>query len=140
MAYCTLEDLRNLIPEGELAQLTGETGEMADEAVVAAALAQADAQIDAYIGGRYAVPLNPAPPLVKGLAADLALYHLYSRRSVAPPVRQKKYDAALFFLKEISAGEASLEALGITPSGASREAADLKSAPRVFNRDRLGEW
>jgi phage gp36-like protein len=59
---------------------------------------------------------------------------------VAPPVRQKKYDAALFFLKEISAGEASLEALGITPSGASREAADLKSAPRVFNRDRLGEW
>ena len=57
MAYCTLEDLRNLIPEGELAQLTGETGEMADEAVVAAAIAQADAQIDAYIGGRYAVPL-----------------------------------------------------------------------------------
>ncbi len=140
MAYCTLDELRQLIPEGELAQLTGETGELADEAVAAGALDQAEAQIDAYLGGRYAVPLNPVPSLVRGLAADLALYHLYSRRSVAPSVRQKKYESALAFLKEVARGDVSLEALGVKPAGASREAPEMQSAPRVFDRDRLGDW
>ncbi len=140
MAYCTLDDLLQMIPEGELAQLTGETGELADEAVAAGALDQAEAQIDAYLGGRYAVPLNPVPPLIRGLAADLALYHLYSRRSVAPPVRQKKYEAALAFLKEVARGDVSLEALGLKPAGTSREAPEVQSASRVFDRDRMGEW
>ncbi len=47
-----------------------------------------------------------------GLAMDMALYHLYSRRSVVPAVRQQKYEAAVSFLKLVAAEGAVVEQSG----------------------------
>ncbi|MEW6658156.1 MAG: DUF1320 domain-containing protein [Thermodesulfobacteriota bacterium] len=140
MAYSTQDDLLTMISQGELAALTAESGEVPDGQVVAEAISRADAEIDAACGLRYAVPLAPVPERVKTLSADLAIYHLYSRRSVAPEVWQQKYRDALAFLKQVAAGQATLAGSGGEPPAATREAAEMDSNQRLFSRDTLGEW
>lgn len=140
MAYSTQDDLLAMIPQAELAALTAESGEVPDSQVVAEAISRADAEIDAACGLRYAVPFSPAPERVKTLSADLAIYHLYSRRSVAPEVWRQKYQDALAFLKQVAAGQATLAGSGGEPPAAAREAAEMDSNQRIFSRDTLGEW
>ncbi len=135
MAYSTQADLENLIPTAELVQLTAESGAEPDAAVVASAISQADAEIDSYLGMRYRVPLEPAPTLVTALSADLAIYHLYSRRSVVPQVRRLKYEAAVAFLKQVAAGQASVEGLASEP-----QVEEISGPVRVFGRNDLAEW
>lgn len=140
MAYCTEDDLLKMIPQEELAQLTAESGDTPDSQVVAEAISRAEGEIDAYLGSRYALPLTPVPDQVKGLSVDMAIYHLYSRRSVAPPVRRQRYEAALSFLKQVAAGQAVLEgASGLLPES-ERVESEFASAVRVFTRDSQGEW
>jgi phage gp36-like protein len=139
MAYCTQADLLKLVPELELAQLTAESGDVPDAAVVAEGIAQADAEIDAYLAVRYQLPLTETPPRVKSLAVDLALYHLYSRRSVAPEVRRQKYEDAVAFLKLVGAGKAEIVgAEGVEVPGDVRDVTEVSSAGRVFSRETLG--
>jgi phage gp36-like protein len=140
MAYSTQDDLLTMIPQAELAALTAESGEVPDGQVVAEAISRADAEIDAACGLRYAVPLAPVPERVKTLSADLAIYHLYSRRSVAPEVWRQKYLDALAFLKQVAGGQATLAGSGGEPPGATREGAEMDSSQRIFSRDTLGEW
>ncbi len=79
MAYAQLSDLIARFTEVELSQVadTDGTGEI-DAAKVARALADADAEIDAALVGRYALPLAPVPDLLTRIACDLARESLYS--------------------------------------------------------------
>jgi phage gp36-like protein len=140
MAYCTQSDLLTLIPLRELAELTTDSGETPDSQVVAEAINRAEAEIDAYLGSRYALPLTPVPDQVKGLSIDMALYHLYSRRSVAPPIRRQKYEAALSLLKQIAAGEAVVEGASELLAETSQVESEFSSATRVFSRTTQGNW
>jgi phage gp36-like protein len=137
MAYCTQSDLITMIPLKELAELTADSGDTPDSEVVDEAIHRADAEIDAYLGMRHTLPLSPLPDQVKGLSIDMALYHLYSRRSVAPTVRRQKYEAAVAFLKLVAAGEAVLEDAGDAPSSGEQVlvGSEFSSAIRVFTRD-----
>ncbi|MDI6853156.1 MAG: DUF1320 domain-containing protein [Deltaproteobacteria bacterium] len=140
MAYSSQNDLLTMIAPEELAELTAEAGDLPDELVAEEAIAQADAEINAYLGSRYAVPVTPTPPRVKALSVDMAIYHLYSRRSVIPPVRRDKYEAALAFLKAVAAGMVGLEGAGGDTSGGVGEVAELQSEPRLFSRTGLKDW
>ncbi len=140
MAYCTESDLLSLIPVKELAELTTDSGDTPDSQVVAEAIDRADAEIDAYLGSRYALPLSPVPDQVKGLSMDMALYHLYSRRSVAPPVRRQKYEAALSFLKLIAAGEAIVEGGSELLTENAQVGSEFSSATRIFSRTTQENW
>jgi phage gp36-like protein len=136
MAYCTQNDLLSMIPLKELAELTADSGDTPDSQVVNEAISRADAEIDSYLGMRHTLPLATLPDQVKGLSIDMALYHLYSRRSVAPTVRRQKYEAAVAFLKLVAAGEAVLDDAGDASSGDQVMAgSEFSSAPRVFTRD-----
>jgi phage gp36-like protein len=138
MPYCTQDDLLKLVPELELAQITAESGDVPDAAVVAEAIAQADAEIDAYLAVRYQLPLAATPARVKALSSGLALYHLYSRRSVMPEVRRQKYEDAVKFLKDVAAGRAEIiGAAGVEVPGAAQDVTEITSATRVFDRDKL---
>jgi phage gp36-like protein len=139
MAYCSQDDLVKMISLTELAELTAESGNEPDAVVVAEAIVKAAGEIDSYLAMRYVLPLAATPPQVQSLAVDMALYHLYSRRSVAPKVRQQKYDAAVAFLKEVAAGQALVEGAG-EPSGDNREVGEFSGASRVLGRDGLSEW
>jgi phage gp36-like protein len=138
MDYCSEDDLLKMISPTELAELTSDSGD-ADPAVVAEAIAKAGAEIDAYLAVRYILPLAATPPQVQNLAVDMAIYHLYSRRSVTPMVRQQKYEAAVAFLKQVAAGEAMVEGAG-EPAGENRQVGEFSGAPRVLSRDGLTEW
>jgi phage gp36-like protein len=140
MAYSTENDLLTMIPVKELAELTTDSGDTPDSQVVAEAISRADAEIDAYVGVRYALPLTVVPDQLKGLSIDMALYHLYSRRSVAPTVRRQKYEAALSFLKLVAAGEAVVEGASGLLTETTQVGSEFSSAPRVFSRDSQGNW
>jgi len=140
MAYSTENDLLTMIPLKELAELTTDSGDTPDSLVVAEAINRADAEIDAYVGKRYQLPLMPVPDQVKGLSIDMALYHLYSRRSVAPTVRRQKYEAAVAFLKLVAAGEAVVEGASGLLTETTQVGSEFSSATRVFTRDSQGNW
>ncbi len=140
MAYCTQSELLHLVSQEELAELTTEAGEVPDSQMVAQAIARAEDEINAYLGVRYQIPFNPVPAKIRGLAADLALYGLYSRRSVVPAVRRQRYEDALSFLKQVAAGQVVLEGLEGAVSGKGAEPAEMTSAARLFSRDQLGDW
>lgn len=140
MAYCSEDDLLKMIPQSELAELTAESGEVPDSLIIAEAISKAEAEIDSYLGVKYVVPLSAPPARVKTLAVDLAIYHLYSRRSVMPPVRQQNYDDAVAFLQQVAAGQIMI----VGPQGElptlTKEVTDSTSAIRVFSRNTLADW
>lgn len=141
MAYCTQDDLLKLVPELELAQITAESGDAPDAAVVSEAIAKAEAEIDSYLAVRYQLPLAAVPARVKSLAVDLSLYHLYSRRSVAPEVRRQRYEDAVAFLKLVGAGKAEIVgAAGMELPGDVQDVTEITSAARVFDRDKMSGW
>ena len=139
MAYCSQDDLVKMISLAELAELSAESGDEPDAAVVTEAIVKAAGEIDAYLAVRCVLPLAATPPQMQSLAVDMALYHLYSRRSVAPEVRRQKYDAAVAFLKEVAAGQAQVTGIG-SLSGDNRQVEEFSGASRVFRRDGLSEW
>jgi phage gp36-like protein len=146
MAYCTQGGLLKLISLADLAQLTAESGDTPDAAVITDAIAKADAEIDAYCGVRYQVPFAPVPEMVRSLSADMALYHLHTRRGLglkaaSQEVRRQKYEDALAFLKAVSRGQAViLGAAGVEEPGQAQDVVEVSSAARVFSRDSLNDW
>lgn len=107
MTYANREELVARFGDAELVQLTdrNRAGEV-DEAVLAPALADADAEIDSYLAGRYALPLETVPPVVVAAACDLARFRLYGIRA-PEPVRQR-YEDARAWLRDLSAGRVLL--------------------------------
>jgi len=139
MPYAVLDDLVKMVSEEELAQLTAETGDLPDSGVVAEVIAGAEAEIDSYLAVRYQVPVSPAPERLKALSVDVALYHLYSRRGVAPEVRRRRYEDAVAFLKLVAAGQALIEGAGTeAPDRGTQE--EFTAASRQFGRDILADW
>jgi len=140
MAYCSEEDLLKMIPQSELAELTAESGEVPDSLIIAEAISKAEAEIDSYLGVKYVVPLAAPPARVKTLAVELAVYHLYSRRSVMPPVRQQNYEEAVAFLKQVAAGQVVIVGPQGEPPTVAKEVADFTSAIRAFSRNTQADW
>lgn len=134
MSYATAADLSQRFGEAELAQLADplHTGEP-DAAVLALALADADAEINGYLAARYALPLPVVPAVLVRVACDIARYRLWADRA-SEEVR-RRYDDATRVLVNISKG---VVALGLaqadtapTPSLASFAAGPV----RVWGRD-----
>ncbi len=94
--YCTIDDIKERLATETLVKLadTDEDGEP-DTAVIEAAIADADAEIDTYLSNRYRVPLTTAPAIVKRLSAILAVDNLFARVPglVSEEHRQRATDA-----------------------------------------------
>jgi len=76
--YCSYEDLRGRLEEATLLALCDDDGDgAADAGVVSAAVAGAEAEIHAALGGRYATPFSPAPELIRSICAALAVEALF---------------------------------------------------------------
>jgi phage gp36-like protein len=139
MAYAIQADLAERFGAAELVMLTDRseppTG-AADAAVVTRALADADAEINAYLSARYPVPLATVPTVIVRIACDIARYFLYEDR-VTDLVRQR-YEDAVSLLKGIAAGKVSI---GPDPEGGQPPVsggASFAGQGRVFSRDTMG--
>lgn len=143
MPYASQADLEARFGAAELAQLTDRVlGTLVEPAVVAAALADADALIDGYLAQRYALPVNPVPPLLKRVACDIARFLLHGK-SAGEKVRQA-YDDALKVLRDLADGRAALPGAAEAPSAQAPAAAGgtpRTAAPaRIFDRGSLGDY
>jgi phage gp36-like protein len=111
MAYCTQADILLQLDQDILIQLTDDDNEGSlDADNVTAAIADADAEIDAHCQGRYDIPLTPVPAMIKKVSVDMAIYHLYSRRQEVPEVRKDRYKNAVGFLEKVMKGSITLGA------------------------------
>lgn len=110
MAYAAKADvIARGVTEAELVQLTDDTGTGAvDDTVLSSVLTEASATVDSYCRLRYAVPLQSSEK-VKGLTVDLAIYQLFSRRRRVTDDIKDRYNAAMKFLVDVSAGKAALD-------------------------------
>ena len=76
--YCTLEDLKKMMDEATLVQLTDDEGHgIVNQERINEAISQADAEINSYCAVKYTVPFAVVTDLVRKLSVDIALYNLY---------------------------------------------------------------
>ncbi|MEW4983072.1 MAG: phage protein Gp36 family protein [Cycloclasticus sp.] len=133
MSYCTLQDLRDRYGDDELIQLTDRTNiGTINESVVNRAVADADGEIDGYLGGRFNVPADPITKSLVRVACDISRYYLYDDGATEAVVR--RYNDAVKFVKSIGKGEISI---GVDAAGEAQESESLaimQSGGSVFNR------
>jgi phage gp36-like protein len=82
MRYCTRADLGNAIPLMTLTQLSNDdaSARQPDESVIDNSVRQAEELVDGYLRGRYQLPLEPAPTVLRDAVIYLARHWLYQRR------------------------------------------------------------
>lgn len=88
-----VEQLESMHPQGNTA--------------VQSAIQDATEEINGYIGGRYALPLQNVPSNLERMACDIARYRLYFQQPTEE-VRQR-YDDAISFLKLVANNKAHLQ-------------------------------
>ncbi|MDR2018565.1 MAG: DUF1320 domain-containing protein [Syntrophobacterales bacterium] len=138
--YSTIDDIKKLLPEGALIQLTDDEDTGApviariDEAVV-----QADAEINAYCAGRYIVPFATTPDVIKKCSVDIAIYNLYSRHvEEIPETRADRYKNAIRLLEAIAKGTISIGAAEELSTNNSDSAVNTKTNDdRTFTKESL---
>jgi phage gp36-like protein len=140
MTYATQSDISpRRLTESDLIQLTDDTSSgVVNAEVVNDALEAASGLIESYCRQRYTLPLQQTKELTK-LTVDIAVYELYGRRpgSMNDDV-SKRFDDAQKFLKDISAGKASLDQP--TPPASEQGAsggAVVTRIPQVFSDENL---
>lgn len=134
MTYASQQNLIDRFGEDELIQLTDRENLGAiDAAVVARALADADAEINGYLSTRYTLPLSPVPAVLEKLACDIARYQLFEN-AVTEIVKQR-YENAIRFLKDVAAGKVTLGVDGNGDTAATiSNSVQISSTTPVFRR------
>ena len=134
MPYCTLQNLKDRYGETELIQLTDPANASAiDTAVLNAAIADADAEINSYLTA-YTLPLATIPANFERLACDITRYYLYG--TAVTELVQKRYDDAVSYLKLVAKDTIKLapDTSGTVVEETSNSV-EFSSSPSVFGRD-----
>lgn len=137
MTYAIKQDMIDRYGEEPLVELTDRTAAPTgaiDDVILARALSDADAQINSYVGARYALPLSPTPDIIVRHACVIAYYVLHRGRYTDETRRE--YDDVLKFLTAVSKGDAVLDAAGTTPPSAAADASVI-GPERIFSRESL---
>lgn len=144
MRYCTLADLLLAIPEHTLIQLSSDdvsaTG--IEMPVVEEAVRQAEELVDGYLRGRYNLPLDPVPSIIRDITVNLARHWLYARRPEGndlPEAVTRTWKAGLQMLEAIRDNKITLG----MPSGASApEPGEIKvrARPQRFGTSMLDKY
>lgn len=133
--YATRADMVRRFGEEQMILLTDHDADLGviDSAVLDQALADASADIDGYLGGRYGLPLPTVPSILVRICCDIARYHLYD--DSAPETVTERHKGAVRYLEKLAAGTISL-GLPDTTAVTSSATAEIHSAGSVFARDK----
>ncbi len=133
MTYATQQDMVDRFGSTELIQLTDRASlGVIDTAVLGQALADANAEIDAYLAGRYTVG-DSVPLVLKRAACDIARCGLYS--DAAPELIITRRKDAVRLLENLAKGAINI---GLDSAGAVVPVADtvqFVTGSKVFKRD-----
>lgn len=142
--YCTIDDIKEQLPERELIQLTDDAGIGAiDISVVDRAIEDAGAVIDGYVAKKAVVPLDPVPPIIRKHCVDLAICNLYARRvDEIPQAKKERCEQARADLKLFSTGQITLgiQPAPEAPSDAGPDAVVVSSRDKIFGPDTMGKY
>ena len=139
--YLTQQEMTERFGETELIQLTDRAippAGVVDAAVLTRALEDAGAEVDAYLQGRFALPLAAVPMVLKRIAADMARFRLYENRATEE-VRDR-YKNALRDLERIRDGKINLGLDAAGEASPERGSVGLSAAPRTFSHDTLSDY
>jgi phage gp36-like protein len=118
--YATAEAMQRKFGERELIQLT-ETEPPYLDAInmdkLNAAMQEANSEIDAYVGSRYALPLQIIPPFLVEIGCNLARYYAVTGDLSENDPIKNRYESSIKTLTKISKGEL---VLGGSPVGESK--------------------
>ena len=133
-----------LLQEQDLVQLTNDSDgpdpDTVVDAVVDQAILDAEAEVDGYLGTRYALPLQTVPRIVKTLAARVAVYKLRSRRpNTLTEDQTSDYDRATKMLVKISEGVVTLGSQP-EPSANAERIIKTSTTDRVYGRSNLSDF
>lgn len=132
MTYAAQADMVERFGEAEIAQRTNRVdGSTIDQAVLARALGDADAEINSYLAARYQLPLAATPTVLVRLACDMARYQLFS--DGAPDVIRQRYQDAVSLLKRMASGEVQLDGVAALQPAHGGQAVVSRSPARVFS-------
>lgn len=138
MPYATQQQLIDRFGSQMLINLTDRgptpTGAIVG-AVVARVLADADAEIDGYLAGRYALPMAEVPPMITNLALIIAIYNLHTFEPDPKIIRD--YEQAMKRLREISNGTVMIPAAGLEPERVEGSGARLTDRERPMTAENL---
>lgn len=139
MGYATKQNLIDRFGQEELIQLTDRANAGAiDDTVLNQAIADADAEIEGYLPGRYTLPLASVPPVLTRIACDVARYHLYDDHATEQV--RTRYEDARKLLEGIASGKVQL-GLPASAGAAPVAGAPAVSAPaREFTKDTLRDF
>lgn len=144
MSYCNIDDIKNIIPEDELINLTNDNPSIIsviDNNRFEAVSLIADSLIDGYLRARYPLPLKTIPLFIKQIAQDICAYRLYTRRpNDIPEHIVKNYEYAIKNLTEIQKGNLHLEDMSENPSSdipvkKSGFRINKRTSSRIFNEN-----
>ena len=113
VAYATAEDVRSAVARDFLRQ--DRSPASLDDAQVASAIDNAQAQVDGYLRGSYETPFgDPVPALVKSLTVDIASYlvgltYYQETELLATDPLNLRYQRAIALLTDISMGKIQLD-------------------------------
>ncbi|SED50082.1 gp436 family protein [Pseudomonas anguilliseptica] len=143
MHYCTRADIGKAIPELTLIQLSNDdpTAELPNESVIEDGVRQAEELVDGYLRGRYDLPLDPVPSVLRDAVVYLARHWLYQRRpegALPEAVKDSRKDT-LKLLESIRDGVVTL---GMPTGEAAPEPGKIRARARrqQFGDDFLGRY
>ncbi len=111
MVYAQPSDMIARYPNRDLVQLTNEdpTETAVNQDVLAQALADASAEIDGYLEGRFTLPLGDAPAVLTRLTCDIAMYRMQALRPLHDLAEaRRRYEDALAMLVRVADGTLTL--------------------------------
>jgi phage gp36-like protein len=118
--YATVEAMKRKFGESELIQLTETEPPYLDVInmdKLNAAMNEANSEIDAYVGSRYALPLQIIPPFLTEIGCNLARYYAVTGDLAENDPIKNRYESSIKTLTKISKGEL---VLGGSPVGESK--------------------
>ncbi|MCY1404098.1 hypothetical protein D3C76_1274370 [compost metagenome] len=143
MRYCTRADLVQGIPSLTLIQLSNDdpAAQEPSEPVLEEAIRQAEELVDGYLRGRYTLPLEPVPTVLRDAVVYLARHWLYQRRpegAMPDAVKDSRKDT-IKLLENIRDGVVTL---GMPDGKAAPEPGEIRVRARrpTFGRDRWKEY
>ena len=136
MAYSTLQTLVDQFGSDEVTRSSDRDADgVADVGVVDRAIADADGEIDSYLGVKYEVPLNPVPGIVVTASATIAMYRMSYDAGTLTDEKRRRYEDLIRWLRDVASGKAVLDGgVGGKSSGGVR----YFSEPRECTRGKLG--
>lgn len=134
--FCTIQNIKNLVPQNLLTELTSGNDE-----VIARAIESASATIKAYLSGSYELSKVADSEFLRTVAERIVVYNIYmvSACDETPQIVITSYLEAISDLGKIQSGTVSLFDSQSTPNTRLREVFTNKSSSdKEFSKENLG--